>query len=421
MSSPSSPTLYRAPFVVPVATPPIADGGVLVDDGQIVAVDRFARLRSHGATVVDVDDAIIAPALINCHAHLELSHLAGFVLSGPEGSHGEGCAEPSDFPGWIRALLARRGQPVPEEVIMAAGRKALVEQHERGVSLVTDIGNQPASRDIGAGAKAECQFFRELLAVAAGTAASVLASLTDDEQCTAHAPYSCHPVLIKALKERARRSGGLFPLHVAESAEEVAFLRTGSGPFHAFLKERLNASGGMTEGQTLADILPHPGCGAVEYLNSLGVLDAQTICVHTVHISDAEGGVLAKAGAKVCLCPGSNRTLGVGKAPLPLLLNHRILPGLGTDSLASNNCLDLWQEMKVLQEDHPGVSPEQIFAMATWGGAVTLGVANRLGLLAPGLEARILAIDFTGSQGDLFPALVSAGTAQQVTWLEGGE
>ena len=76
--------------------------------------------------------------------------------------------------------------------------------------------------------------------------------------------------------------------------------------------------------------------------------------------------------------------------------------------------------MQVLQEDHPALSPELIFSMATQGGAKTLGVSQRLGGLAPGLEAKLLAIDFRGSVSDVYPFLVNTGKAITLDWLEAG-
>ena len=83
----------------------------------------------------------------------------------------------------------------------------------------------------------------------------------------------------------------------------------------------------------------------MEYLDSLGVLDSNTLCVHAVHVSKAEIVTLAEKKVRVCLCPGSNRFLGVGKAPVTEFLAHGILPALGTDSRASNTRLSMWREM----------------------------------------------------------------------------
>lgn len=408
----NKPVLYRAPYVVPVTSPMIDDGGVLVSAGRIMAVGPFKRLRQEASQVVDLDRRILTPALINCHAHLELSHLADLGR--------ETVTPPTDITAWIRTLLAKRAEAVPQATILRAGQAALAALYRRGVALVCDIGNQAASLAIAEDSAAECLFFQEVLGATAPAAAAVLAALAPDLQATAHAPYSCHPSLLKALKSRARQRGGLFPIHVAESVAEIEFLESGQGPFLQFLGERLRQAGILAAGQDLRELIATPACGAVAYLHALDLLDAGTICVHAVHISAAEADLLAKTKAKVCLCPASNRRLGVGTAKVSLLTERRILPGLGTDSLTSNDCLDLWHEMQVLQEDHPELAPELIFRMATLGGAETLGVSQRLGGIAPGLEAKLLAVDFSGSAAEVYPFLANTGKAIPVNWLEAG-
>lgn len=415
MEQVTGPTLYRAPYVVPVVTRPIADGGVLVAEGRIVAVDQFRRLRAEAARVVELGGRILTPALINCHCHLELSYLADL---GRGGSMAQG-----DITAWIRVLLARRAEAVALEVIARAYQEGVAAQYRQGVALVADIGNQRSSLSLamGSGREPECLSFLELLGMTEQAAEAALASTGDDDDlcCTAHAPYSCHPRLIQGLKERARQAGGLFPIHVAESTDEIEFLATGQGPFREFLGERLRLLGVLAPREELTGLFSPPGCGSVEYLDSLGVLDSRTILVHAVHLTEAEALVIHRTGAQVCLCPKSNRTLGVGKAPVPMLTKAGILPGLGTDSLASNDALDLWQEMRVLQEDHPGLAPELIFRMATRGGAETLGVTHRLGSLAPGLTAKVLAIPFTGTEKEIYPFLVNGAEAITVEWPEG--
>ena len=101
---------------------------------------------------------------------------------------------------------------------------------------------------------------------------------------------------------------------------------------------------------------------------------------------------MAGTGVKVCLCPGSNRFLGVGSAPVERYLAQGILPALGTDSLASNPELSLWREMRLLAEASDAPDPSVIFAMATLGGAQALHLDAHLGSLEPGKEADVLAV-----------------------------
>lgn len=412
------PTLYRAPYVVTSSGPLLEDGGVLLAAGRILAVDRFSRLRQEAAQAVALDGCILTPALINCHNHLELSYLAELGQDNASPQAVDQAA--GDMTVWIRRLLARRAVAVPPATVLAASRAALLEQYRRGVAVVADIGNQAESLAIGSGQPAEHLFFHEFFGVTAQAAQSAIAALPAAAQAcaTAHALYSCHPTLLLALKERARRAGSLFPIHVAESAAETEFLENGSGPFHDFLEEWLRMSGALPLSRSLRELVTVPGCGPVQYLDRLQLLDHRTLCVHSVHVSESDADILARRGARVCLCPGSNRRLGVGTAPVERYVRRGMLPGLGTDSLSSNPCTDLWREMQLLQEEHPGLDPALIFAMATRGGAESLGLADRLGSIAPGRQAKLLSIPFTGPAAEVFPFLVSSGLGLRPDWLE---
>ena len=156
----------------------IADGGVCVADGRIIAVGPFVDLvRNHGGgAVVDCEDAILTPALINAHVHLELSHLAE-VGDAVEG-HG-------DLPAWISTMIAgrERGQDNEAEIIRA-GRLALDHLYATGTGLVADIGNRPASCAIGRGAGARVCFFLELLGMSMTASDKALAVLDREEDLT---------------------------------------------------------------------------------------------------------------------------------------------------------------------------------------------------------------------------------------------
>ncbi len=430
LSSRAAIRLHRAPWLV-TATPEsseptvVSDGAVLVAGGRIQGAGRFADLAREYpvVAVVDHEQGILVPALINCHAHLELSYLADLgrwpVPSG------------SSFPDWIRALLDLRqaraeqlGDSLAAAVAAAAGR-ALAGLRQSGVGLVVDIGNLPAGNEPGRGQPVEVIFLLELLGISREGEQAALQRLAGrdlrqstgipdrvdpDMAVTGHAPYSTGPQLLKELKARAAARGGLFSLHVAESEAEQEFLHYGTGPMHDFFIER-------DSGYSAFSV---PGVGAVSYLDRLGILDRNTLCVHAVRVSNAEIGILAAREAKVCLCPGSNRQLAVGRAPLPALLGAGIRPALGTDSLASNPRLNLWQEMRLLRQDHPGVAPALIFAMATSNGAAALGLDHLWGRLAPGRTARFLAVAGKGvTRGDqVFDYLTATGASLQCTWIE---
>ena len=401
--------LHRAPFVAPMASASpaavIEDGAVLTEHGTIKEVGDYAALKGADAELVEHENRILTPALINCHAHLELSHL--FALGQQQGPE-----TPGDITGWIRKLLAARLEAGLGEEQTFVAWQALGQLYAGGCGAVADIGNLPESYEIGANFKVRHFFFQEFLGFSeesSSEALELLKSMEDNHFCTAHAPYSTNGKLIANLKKRAARLGHLFPVHVAESADEVTFLKTGQGPFRDFLEER----------QVWEDSFVVPGMGAVSYLDKLQVLDAKTLCVHCVQVTDEEIEILAQRNAGVCLCPASNRYMGVGMAPVSKMLEHGIMPVLGTDSLASNARLSMWREMRMLMEDHPGLDPEAVFTMATRRGAEVLGVDDDMGLLAPGRSASFLAVATdVRNAGEVFDFLVYAGLDVQLEWVE---
>jgi len=414
VTSVSAVSLYLAPWVVPISSPVIRDGAVAVEEGRILAVGKASSLRVRfvGARVENCQ-GVLLPGLVNAHVHLELS--AYHQIPRP--------TVDQNFCDWIRALLqAKQSGEISPSLIAHAARQEFDQQHDAGTALLLDIGNIPPSPPTMVQPPLESAFLLELLGPDAKAEEQVLtriANLPDSVAATAHAPYSTTAGIMTALKKRADRLAHVFSLHVAESMDEVELLQSGRGCFRRFLEERGAWDGRFPcPGMDGAD-----GAGAVGYLAAMGLLDAHLLCVHCVQVSEEEVRMLAERGSKVCLCPGSNRFLRVGVAPLELMLRYGLLPAIGTDSLASNEELDLWPEMRILREDHPGVSPALVLAMATLGGAQALGREQDFGSLAPGRKARLLHVDSPPLQGaldgeQLLDILTSGGRPERVCWVD---
>jgi cytosine/adenosine deaminase-related metal-dependent hydrolase len=320
------------------------------------------------------------PPLVNAHIHLELSHIRMPVDREPL----------AGFTDWIGRLLELRERDRrDEQTVTKAAREALDEQHRAGVIAIGDIGNTDLGEQLAVDFPGFLFPFREVLGRSRKTRKAVLAALAaaaPGKLFTAHAPYSTHPDIIRAIKDRARRLGHPFSIHAAEPASEPEMLSAGSGELFDFLVRR----GFIDNTYRPPAGIDNPG--SVRYLHGLGVLDRQTICVHCIHVDDAEVRMIAEAGSSICVCPGSNRFLNVGRAPVKKFLANGILPALGTDSRASNPVISPWSEMRTLRGDHPEVSAGDVLAMATLGGARALGLERDHGTLAAGKSARFLAV-----------------------------
>jgi cytosine/adenosine deaminase-related metal-dependent hydrolase len=184
-------------------------------------------------------------------------------------------------------------------------------------------------------------------------------------------------------------------MHVAESREEAEYLGTGGGDIPGRLYPAVGAGAPPRSGAARSP---------VAYLEALGALPPACLVVHAVHVDDADCRALRRQGAAVAHCPRSNAALAGGAAPVPALLAHGIPVGLGTDSLASADSLDLWDEMRAARDAH-GLPAGAVLRMATLGGAEALGVHAEVGTLEAGKRADLIAVS-VGALGSREPEAV---------------
>ncbi len=199
-----------------------------------------------------------------------------------------------------------------------------------------------------------------------------------------HAPHTLSSAFLQELAGLARDHSLPVVIHLSESREEAAFMHDSSGKIAELLYP-------FADWETY---LPSPRrTTSAAYLESLGLLNPLTSAVHCVHITPDDAHLLKKHGVTAILCPRSNERLAVGKAPAPLLKNYGIPLALGTDSLASNDSLSLWDEMRFLRREFPGLfTPDEVVEMATLGAAKALHLESEAGSLEKGKRADFLVL-----------------------------
>ena len=399
--------LLRAEWVCPVGLPPLRHGWVRVEGDVVTAVGQGADAPA-AAREVSLGFAAILPGLVNAHTHLELSWLRGRVPPG------------GDFLTWVGHLMRARTsfESADDPVAMAAVREAVDEMRTTGTVAVGDISNALVTPAVLAEMWMPGVVFHELTgfrdgdgraAVAGSRARRAALSSSAVRVVTApHAPFSVSPELFLAIRDEAREaSRPLTSVHVAESAAEVQLLRDGTGPW----RDRLEALGVWRP-----DWAP-PGTGPGDYLCDLGVIDAGTLVVHGVQLRDDELARVAACGATLVTCPRSNMWVGAGAPPLDRFFASGVAMAVGTDSLASAPDLNMFSELAELHRLAPGVAPRRLIEAATLGGAAALQLGHRLGTIAPGKDARLIAVSLPDGTADPEYALVSGVSADRIRWV----
>jgi cytosine/adenosine deaminase-related metal-dependent hydrolase len=356
--------VHVAPWVLPIAGPPVRDGAVAVDEhGRVAAVGPAEALRERGSVVEH--DAVLMPGLVNAHLHLELSHLrvpggAGLVP-------------------WIRALIAARAEHLDPAGARQAAQTAAQAMAARGTVGAIDISNDGGTTKLFVTANILAKVLLERIAPRGDASAPRIPGATE----TAHATYTCSAA---ALRHIAMLAGGRLPsIHVEEDPAEAQWLLDGAGPLRELLGER--------------DALPStplPGLRPVAWLESLGVLGQGTLLVHLTVADEASLELAARRDAIAVLCPRSNLHIGARLPPVEGVRAAGLRAALGTDSLASSPSLDVLGEVQALAR--AGVDPTWLLRAATAGGAEAmaapelgaLAVGKRPGLIAVGSDARAI-------------------------------
>ncbi len=403
----SSISIHTADWVIPITAPPIKDGAVVVGEGRILQVGEYREIcKQSSGTVCHHGKGAIMPALVNTHTHLELCALRDLGLK----------SEP--FIDWLKDLVEKRlilsTQEVEEAIIFGIDRLK-----QTGTILVGDISNTGISIPLLDSNQIKATVFLEIIGAKAETAkahwdrlASHLLSERANVSVTlaAHSLYSVYKEILRQVKNWGEVHKKTISIHLAESKEEMLFLQTGDGPLKDFLED-------------IGALDPHyipPGLSPVASLAAMDFLDSRTLCVHLVHVSDEDIGVLKQKRAKACICPLSNAKLRVGIPPLDKLLKMGISVALGTDSLASNEDLNLFREMGYLRRKFPSVSAHQLLMMATIYGAEALGMDNILGSIEVDKEAHLIFIPLEVTSlptRDVGEAIIESGIKQGVKWI----
>ena len=374
---------YRARYVVPITAPPIADGVVAVEGDRIAYVGDGRAAPS--GTDIDLGDVLLLPGLVNAHTHLELTAMRGFL-------------EGLDFRSWILRLTTAKREVFSREMLLDAARYGIVEGLRHGVTAYADTCDSgvafDAMREMGVRGLMYQEVFGPDPAQCAGAMTELrakVARLRSLETAlvrigvSPHAPYTVSDPLFAAVAKYARDESLPIAIHIAESEPEYNLIA--------------NASGSFADGLRARGIPVNPRARSpIAMLSSLDVLAAHPLLIHCVRVDEDDIALIAGARCSVAHCPASNAKLGHGIAPLMAFLDARIRVGLGSDSVASNNRMDILEEARIaslFQRGQHGRFDQMDAAcalrLATLGGAEAIGIHEEVGSLEVGKSADLAA------------------------------
>jgi len=355
----------------------IADGAVAIQGGRIAAVGPAAEIASRyeGRETLDAGGGIVLPGLINAHTH------APMVLF-------RGIADDLKLMDWLQKyIFPAEARNVTAEFVKAGTRLAALEMIRSGTTTFVDMyyfEDQVAEAAKEAGLRTVAGETiigfpapdNKTVADALAYADRFLKRWAGDPLVVAavapHSTYLVDPDSLRASRALADRYGAPILIHLSESADE-----------QKTVQERYKKT-------------------PTEHLRDLGVLRKGLLGAHGIWLSAGDRAILKQEDVGVAHCPQSNMKISSGPAPVREMLAEGMRLGLGTDGAASNNDLDMFEEMltAALLAKHvtgdPTVAPAAaVLEMATLGGARALGMEDRLGSLEPGKRADLIVVDLS--------------------------
>jgi len=358
--------------VVPMISPPIDDGAVIVDDGKIKKVCRKSELPKN-IKIIDHPSGILLPAFVNAHAHLVLTKFRGL-------------ADDADLFTWLSKHIMPLGIDKREAECRRSASQGVKESFRHGITTTGEQHYLTWGLDAMLEHGMKGVFFYEVfglgtlfLSASIKRHRKIIRNLIEKSQpqnrigVAPHAPYTVTSPMAKMAMELAEKHNLPVSTHIAESAEEVEFFKKGTGRFgivRRFVR------------------YPKPGrnCSPVEYFDELGILTPRTLVVHGVHLTDEDLQVLKARGCSLVTCPTSNAKLGVGVAGVSTWNEMGFNICIGIDSPASGESYDLFEEMRRMVLMQRGITSrtdnftaEEVLRMVTVNPAEALGMEEMVG------------------------------------------
>ncbi len=402
--------IYSADYLVTMDGPVIPDGALLVEDGIILDMGpRKSLCETYPHSQRHLEDSVLLPGLINCHAHLELSWARGLFPA------------KESFSMWVARLQKAAGELEMSEwenYTKLGVREAL----RFGTTSIVDVGNSGFPGKILPREIIRAFSFRECIGldpevgvdryqqISPGIleAARSPKGLTQLGVC-AHALYSCSLELLHRLKNDVEDLNIPWTFHLAESNEEWEFFTEAKGRLYEFCRRRY---------PQLEDIRQDP----FRYAAKNDLISPHSLMVHCNYIDELNAREFAENHVSIAHCPRSAEFFGHREFPFELCHNAGVNVCFGTDSLASNESLSLFEEMACFKRHFPQVECEKILEMATKGGGKALGLEDKIGKLKSSYRADVIGINLKHDPAfDIYDEIVCEEHEVNMVLVDGHE
>jgi len=386
--------IYAADLILPITSPPLKNGAVLVREGRIVAIDELDALAGENTQdeVRAFKGAVLMPGLVNLHSHSECASFDFLV------------AEPTPFSQWLGGII-QAGRSMKRDDWLKAARKGIVDSLAAGITCSADITRSGAGLQAAYEAGMPALIYLELVAVDDGNlieaVVDILERIKSSEPITRagaqklgispHSVYTLSESALKACADITREYHLPLSIHLAETESEVELVKNGSGTLARVIRDRLTL-----------EVIEKGGAGMTpaRFLDNVGLVGGSLIAAHGVWLNDDDIDLMRQKGATVAVCPTSNELLGTGEAPIARFVERNVRFGIGTDSMASNPLFDLFVEarkVRAILKKQLGVdgalTSRQLIEKMTVEAAKILGFADELGSIEPGKRADFIVVD----------------------------
>jgi cytosine/adenosine deaminase-related metal-dependent hydrolase len=383
--------IIRARSVVTMDGAPIDNGAVAVSGNQIADVGKFDEIRARNSgEIVDLGEQALLPGLINAHCHLDYTCLCGKIP--PKKS----------FADWIHAINAEKAKLSPKDYL-ASINKGFAEAKRFGTTTIANLTAFPGLIP-QISAPIRTWWFAELIDVRVPDRASEIVDRAIESLRSApnwalapHALFTASKNLYRRCEQIARDENILLTTHLAESREEMEMFRDASGPLYEFLKaigRPMNDCGKGTPLELFLDLIGRGGSPNRPRAIEVNRPYLPWIVAHLNEVTESDFGLLERSERRfhVVHSPRSHDYFNHSRFPFEKLHALGFNICLGTDSLASNESLSLFDEMRAFRRSEPGISPDKILEMVTVNPAATLHQENALGRIRRGFRADLLAV-----------------------------